>query len=55
MIYLDEEVVKRINAAMSSEDKKHFADYVIDNSDTTDELLKKVEDFINCLEGKYFE
>ncbi|OPJ55513.1 dephospho-CoA kinase [Alkalithermobacter paradoxus] len=46
-----EEAIKRINSQMSVEDKKKYADYIIDNSYTLDKLNSDVDMFLKYLEG----
>ena len=48
----EEEAVSRINSQMSQEDKSKFADYIIDNSGSPEELKQKVLEFINVLQGE---
>lgn len=48
------EALLRIKAQMSVEEKKKYADYIIDNSYTLRELEYKVEKFLYCLEGSGF-
>ena len=37
---------------MSQEDKKKFADYIIDNSNSFEELQEKVLELISVLQGE---
>ncbi|KXZ40180.1 dephospho-CoA kinase [Alkalithermobacter thermoalcaliphilus JW-YL-7 = DSM 7308] len=46
-----EEAKQRIKAQMSVEEKKKYADYIIDNSYTIDKLKDDVEMFLAYLEG----
>ena len=47
-----EEAISRINSQMSQEDKKKFADYIIDNSNSFEELQEKVLELISVLQGE---
>ena len=47
-----EEAISRINSQMSQEEKVKFADYIIDNSNSFDELQKKVLELISVLQGE---
>ena len=46
-----EEAISRINSQMSQEEKVKFADYIIDNSNSFEELQKKVLELISVLQG----
>ncbi|SHJ54078.1 dephospho-CoA kinase [Tepidibacter formicigenes] len=45
-----EEAVSRIKVQMSVDEKKKYADYIIDNSYTMDELKMEIEKFLDNLE-----
>ena len=47
-----EEAISRINSQMSQEEKVKFADYIIDNSNSFEELQKKVLELISVLQGE---
>ena len=47
-----EEAISRINSQMSQEEKAKFADYIIDNSNSFEELQKKVLELISVLQGE---
>ena len=47
-----EEAISRINSQMSQEEKAKFADYIIDNSNSFEELKKKVLELISVLQGE---
>lgn len=47
-----EEAISRINSQMSQEEKVKFADYIIDNSNSFEELQKKVLEIISVLQGE---
>ena len=47
-----EEAISRINSQMSQEDKKKFADFIIDNSNSFEELQEKVLELISVLQGE---
>ena len=47
-----EEAISRINSQMSQEEKVKFADYIIDNSNSFEELQKKVLELIIILQGE---
>ncbi|MBU5335272.1 dephospho-CoA kinase [Intestinibacter bartlettii] len=47
-----EEAISRINSQMSQEDKAKFADCIIDNSNSFEELEKKVLELISVLQGE---
>ena len=47
-----EEAISRINSQMSQSEKSKFADYIIDNSNSFEELEQKVLDFIESLKGE---
>ena len=47
-----EEAISRINSQMSQEEKVKFADYLIDNSNSFEELQKKVLELISVLQGE---
>lgn len=49
------EAVRRIKSQMNVEEKKKYADYIIDNSSTIEELEYNVKKFLNYLEGNSFE
>ncbi|MGM9530588.1 dephospho-CoA kinase [Intestinibacter sp.] len=44
-----EEAISRINSQMSQSEKSKFADYIIDNSNSFEELEKRVLEFIEIL------
>ena len=46
------EAISRINSQMSQEEKVKFADYIIDNSNSFEELQKKVLELISVLQGE---
>ena len=48
-----EEALSRIKSQMSQENKVKYADYVIDNSGTIDELEKKAFIFLNYIEENW--
>ncbi len=48
----EEDAVSRINSQMSQEHKKQFADYIIDNSNSFEELEQRVLQVINILQGE---
>ncbi|WP_455539413.1 dephospho-CoA kinase [Terrisporobacter sp.] len=50
-----EEALSRIKSQMSQEDKVKYADYIIDNSGTVDELKKKSFIFMNYIKEKWRE
>ncbi|MGM9535470.1 MAG: dephospho-CoA kinase [Intestinibacter sp.] len=45
----EEEAISRINSQMSQSEKSKFADYIIDNSSSIEELQKRVLEFIEIL------
>ena len=45
----EEEAISRINSQMSQSEKSKFADYTIDNSNSFEELEKRVLEFIEIL------
>lgn len=47
-----EEAISRINSQMSQEEKVKFAYYIIDNSNSFEELQKKVLELISVLQGE---
>lgn len=47
-----EEAISRINSQMSQEERVKFADYIIDNSNSFEELQKKVLELISVLQGE---
>lgn len=47
-----EEAISRINSQMSQEEKVKFVDYIIDNSNSFEELQKKVLEIISVLQGE---
>lgn len=47
-----EEAISRINSQMSQSEKSKFADYIIDNSNSFEELEQTVLDFIENLKGE---
>ena len=47
-----EEAFSIINSQMSQEEKVKFADYIIDNSNSFEELQKKVLELISVLQGE---
>ena len=47
-----EDAISRINSQMSQEEKVKFADYIIDNSNSFEELQKKVLELISVLQGE---
>lgn len=47
-----EEAISRINSQMSQEERVKFADYIIDNSNSFEELQKKVLEIISVLQGE---
>ena len=47
-----EEAISRINSQMSQSEKSKFADYIIDNSNSFEELEQNVLDFIENLKGE---
>lgn len=47
-----EEAISRINSQMSQEEKVKFADYIINNSNSFEELQKKVLELISVLQGE---
>lgn len=47
-----DDALSRINSQMKQEDKIKYADYVIDNSGSLDELEKEVYIFLNCIKEK---
>lgn len=49
------EAIRRIKSQMNVEEKKKYADYIIDNSSTIEELEYSVKKFLNYLEGNSFE
>lgn len=49
------EAIKRIKSQMNVDEKKKYADYIIDNSSTIEELEECVKKFLNYLEGIRFE
>ena len=48
----EKEAVSRINSQMSQSEKSKFADYIIDNSNSFEELQKRVLEFIEILQGE---
>ena len=50
-----EEALSRINSQMSQEEKVKYADYVIDNSGTLEELKNKANIFINYIKENWRE
>lgn len=48
-----EEALSRIRSQMSQEDKVKYADYIIDNSGTIDELRKKAFIFLNYIKENW--
>jgi dephospho-CoA kinase len=48
-----DEAKSRINSQMSQEEKKKYADFLIDNSGTIDELRKNVENFIKNMKEEF--
>ena len=48
----EKEAISRINSQMSQEEKVKFADYIIDNSNSFEELQKKVLELISVLQGE---
>ncbi|SHG99849.1 dephospho-CoA kinase [Tepidibacter thalassicus] len=50
-----QEAILRINAQMSVDEKKKYADYIIDNSYTVDELKIEIEKFLDSLEDVKIE
>ena len=47
-----EEAISRINSQMSQEDKAKFADYIIDNSGSFENLEQQVLEIISVLQGE---
>ncbi len=47
-----EEAISRINSQLSQNEKSKFADYIIDNSNSFEELEQKVLNFIESLKGE---
>lgn len=45
----EEEAISRINSQMSQSEKSKFADYIIDNSNSFEQLEKRVLEFIEIL------
>ena len=45
----EEEAIRRINSQMSQSEKSKFADYIIDNSNSFEQLEKRVLEFIEIL------
>lgn len=50
-----EEALNRINSQMSQDTKKQYADYIIDNSSTFEELEYKANQFISYMKENWFE
>ena len=50
-----EEAISRINSQMSQEEKVKYADYIIDNSGTIEELRKKAFAFMDYIKEKCCE
>ncbi len=50
-----EEALSRIKSQMSQEEKKKYADYVIDNSGTIEELREKASIFMDYIKEKWCE
>ena len=50
-----EEALSRIKSQMSQENKVKYADYIIDNSGTIDELRKKALIFLNYIKENWSE
>ncbi|WP_455544278.1 dephospho-CoA kinase [Intestinibacter sp.] len=48
----EEDAISRINSQMSQDNKKQFADYIIDNSNSFEELEQRVLQVINILQGE---
>lgn len=48
----EQEAISRINSQMSQEDKVKFADYIIDNSSSFENLEQQVLKIINVLQGE---
>ena len=48
----EKEAISRINSQMSQEDKAKFADYIIDNSGSFENLEQQVLEIISVLQGE---
>mgnify|MGYP000866503079 CR=1 FL=1 len=46
------QIIDRINSQMSLEEKRKYADFVLDNSNTLDETKKQLKEILNKITMK---